>query len=97
MKTGDILKLNNCTSARAPVSPVFVGYDKTVAWITAILAMGIIATGIVATAVAGFRQGETAIHRTAETLAALEKQVRRVGPWVAGGDRGEGGMFLRQL
>jgi hypothetical protein len=80
MKTGDILLLSKYTSMRASVRRTFVGHDKTIAWITTIVAVGIIATGIVATAVAGFKRGEVAVHRTAEAMVAAEKQVRRGGP-----------------
>jgi hypothetical protein len=82
MKTSDILLLSKYTSTRAPVRRTYVGYDKTIAWITTIVAVGVIATGIVATAVAGFKRGEVALHRSAEAVVAAEKQVRRGGPLV---------------
>jgi len=80
MKTGDIFLLSNCTSTLMPVRRIFLAHDKTIAVIASILAVALIATGIVVTAVAGFRQDELAVNRTAEDVVAIEKQVRRGGP-----------------
>jgi cytochrome b subunit of formate dehydrogenase len=82
MKTVDILLLSNCTRARVPARRIFVGHDKTIAWVTTIVVLCVIATGIVATAVAGLKQGELALHRDAEAMVAAEKQVKQGGPLV---------------
>jgi len=80
MKTDDILLLSNSTYGRGPARRIFVGHDRTIAWLAIIFAVCVIAIGIVATAIAGFKRDEVAIHRSAEAILAADKQVRRGGP-----------------